>query len=118
MKLEQLKQIAKYMGYETKMGTGYVFIKDGVETKYPEQPSLAPQTITPHYSVFDPLTNAEQSMELLKMLHMSGWKTAGSNLRKIHRIYNDRYDVGSILIEDESLEQAILNAAWEHISNE
>ena len=90
------------MGYEIAENTTDLFVI------YPDE--TAPRE-------FDPLFNADQSMDLLKMLLGKGAQVNALDnpVAYTFDMYtNKRYRT----VEAESLEQAILNAVWEHVSNE
>ena len=106
MKPEQLKLIAEYMGYEIAENTTYLFV-------------IYPDETTPRE--FDPLFNADQSMELLKMLLDNNYgslemlsyegRTSITFAEKI--VDGWQHKRKEHYIQGDSLEQAILNAALE-----
>jgi len=66
---ETLKKIAEAMGYETDVyiensGRVNIWVKSGKDTKYPEQPSLAPKVVTDRWDIFSPETNPAQLVEV------------------------------------------------------
>ena len=115
MKPEQLKVIAEYMGYsvqESKVNSFNPVWTVG-SSGVPSEP-------------YNPLTNAEQSMELLKMLldnnygslEMLGYEGRTSITFAEKIVDGWQHKRKEHYIQGDSLEQAILNAMWEHVSNE
>ena len=105
MKHEQLKQIAEYMGYEAKINNVNSFnpIWTIGTSGVPSEP-------------YNPLTNAEQSMEMLKMLLVREWQITYIK-EKIEWELAGYVNRKLRICGGDSLEQAILNAAWEVARN-
>lgn len=104
MKPEQLKQIAEWVGYEAAIKPRNVHgsVMDDVWLVYQEM-------------WYKPKTSADESMELLKKLLDEGWVLDYSKKFNLYTFTQKRTYRVKV---NESLEQAILNAAWECVKND